>query len=210
VSRSTEELIAALAQGARPVKRLRPPARRAAAWLVLLVGLGLAWIALKADLGDFVRRTGSLQAGLAWAASLATGLVATVAAAHLALPDRSRRWALAPLPFLALWVGLSGLRCIGLAPHPDGDSAACFRFVLVAGLPATAFLVWRLRRAHPMDGALVAAVGALGAAGLSATVLQFFHPFAITWLDLGVHLGAAAILVAAGVLASRLLDRRPA
>ena len=64
----------------------------------------------------------------------------------------------------------------------------------------------RLRRARPMQPRLVAATAALGAAGLSAALLQFFHPFAITWLDLGVHLAAVGLLVGLGGLAARVLD----
>ena len=198
MSRSTEALIAELAAGARPVRRLRPPTVRAGLWLAGVMLVAAAGILRFADLAGFVRRTAGPQPGLAWIAALATGAVAVVAAAHLALPDRSRRWALAPLPFLALWLAASGWGCLGLPVHPDGDSRRCFVFVLASGLPLTAFLVWRLARARPLDAPLVAVMAALGAAGLSAALLQFFHPFPITWLDLGVHMAAAAVLLAAG------------
>ena len=206
MSRSTEELIAALAAEARPVRRLPPPGRRAALWLALILGFCAVAIALWANLPDFWRRTGGLQTGLAWAASLATGASAVVAAAYLSLPDRSRRWALLPLPFLVLWIGLSGAGCLSLDPRPDGDSHKCFVFILASGIPLAGFLLWRLRRARPMQPRLVAATAALGAAGLSAALLQFFHPFAITWLDLGVHLAAVGLLVGLGGLATRVLD----
>ena len=61
-----------------------------------------------------MHRNGDFQSALAWTASLLTGATAVVAAAHLALPDRSRRWALLPLPFLALWLTASGVGCLGL------------------------------------------------------------------------------------------------
>lgn len=198
MSRSSQELIAALAADARPVRRLKPPGLRAAVWLVLLVGLCALFVALKADLPLVLARNAGLRPMTAWAASLLTGVTAVIAAAHLSLPDRSRRWALLPLPFLALWVGLSGIGCLGLTPEPLGDSRLCFLFILAVGTPFTGFLLWRLQRAHPLDARLVAAMGALGAAGLSAALLQFFHEFTITFMDLGAHLAAAAVIVLGG------------
>jgi hypothetical protein len=144
---------------------------------------------------------------LAWACSLMTGASAIVAAAYLAMPDRSRRWAWAPVPFLAAWLVLSDIGCIGLDPHPQGDSGMCFAFILGAGVPITLFLLWRLGRARPMDAWLVMGMGGLGAAGLAAALLQFFHPFPITFMDLGVHLAGVAVIVFGGGVAGRFFGR---
>ena len=84
----------------------------------------------------------------------------------------------------------------------------CFAFVMLAGLPTTTFLLWRLQRGRPLDAWLTMGMGALGAAGLAAALLQFFHPFPITLMDLGVHLAAVALIVAGGGLAGRILGRR--
>jgi hypothetical protein len=51
---------------------------------------------------------------------------------------------------------------------------------------------------------LVASVGALGAAALAAFVLQFFHPFDVTIMDLGTHVVALAILIVVFSLSGRL------
>jgi len=56
----------------------------------------------------------------------------------------------------------------------------------------------------------VAAMGGLGAAAIAAFLLQFFHPFEITFLDLGMHAIAVAIVVATASLVSRLNPRRRA
>jgi len=205
MSRSSEELIAALAADARPVRRLKPPGVRAAVWLALLIGLAALLVVLKADLPEALRRNAGLAPMGAWAASLLTGVTAVVAASHLSLPDRPRTWALLPLPFLVLWVALSGVGCLGLDPRPQGDSRMCVLFILAVGGPFTAFLLWRLQRAHPLDARLTAGVGAVGAAGLSAALLQFFHEFTVTFMDLGAHLAAAALVVLAGSLAGGLI-----
>jgi hypothetical protein len=203
VSRATDELIATLAADAKPVKRLAPPGRRATVWLAVILGLGALAVASLADIGGFVARNDSVHAALAWCGSLTTGVAAVVAAAHLSLPDRPRRWALFPLPFLLLWLGASGAGCLGLPAASLGASDHCFGFILVTGGAFSAFLFWRLRRARPLDGGLTATVAALGAAGLSAALLAFFHSFTVTWLDLGAHLAAVGLILAAGALGGR-------
>jgi len=53
-----------------------------------------------------------------------------------------------------------------------------------------------LRRAVPLDPLAVLAVGGLGVAALSAVVLQFFHPFDTTIIDLVLHMVAVLTVVA--------------
>lgn len=206
--RRSDELIAALAADARPVARLQPPMVRAAGWLALLVGLSALAVVLWADVPDVLKRNAGARPICAWAASLLTGATAIVAAANLSIPDRSRWWAAAPLPFLVLWIALSGIGCLGVDPRSQGDSGMCFMFIIAVGAPFTGFLLWRLQRAHPWDAKLTAATGALGAAGLSAALLQFFHPFTITFMDLGAHLAAAAVVVLGGMAVGQFTGRQ--
>jgi hypothetical protein len=49
----------------------------------------------------------------------------------------------------------------------------------------------------------VALLGGLGAAALSALLLQFFHPFALTLVDLAVHFGAVAIVIGLAAVSRR-------
>jgi hypothetical protein len=64
-----------------------------------------------------------------------------------------------------------------------------------------------LRRARPLDALPVAAVGTLGVAATAAFVLQFFHPFDVTVIDLALHLAAIALVVLIGTTLRRpLLD----
>jgi uncharacterized membrane protein len=46
-------------------------------------------------------------------------------------------------------------------------------------------------------------LGGLGTAALAAFILQFFHPFAVTFVDLAFHLMAIAIVVSAAALLKR-------
>lgn len=204
MTRSTDELIRSLADEAAPVRRLTPPALRAAVWLGLVLGAGAAAVLLFSNIPATWARADRLDEKLAFLGALLTGITAVTAACFLALPDRSRLWALLPLPALALWLGSSGIGCLRLWGQPtDGDSADCFGFMLAVSLPLAALLFWRLRRARPLDPRRVAVVAALGIAGLSAALLQFFHPFQVTALDLAVHLGAALLIIALSALFSR-------
>jgi len=47
-------------------------------------------------------------------------------------------------------------------------------------------------------------IGSGGAAALAAFLLQFFHPFDVTLMDLGTHIAALAVLIAAFSLSGRL------
>jgi hypothetical protein len=209
----TERLIERLAAEAMPVRRLRPPLLRAFLWLAPVAGALAAAILLFANLEIFARRAGDWKLALELAFTLATGVLAVIAAFELSLPDRSSAWALLPLPTLAGWILASGYACWRhwLTLGPDGweigESANCFRFILGVSVPLAASLILVLRRARPFAPVRVAAVGALGVAALAAFALQFFHPFDVTFMDLAVHAAAVAIVVAAVAASERIAHR---
>lgn len=209
MSEATDRLIGRLVAEAEPVRRLRPPLVRASLWLLAVAAIGAVAILLFSDLGVFERRAQDPKLVLELIGTLATGVAAVIAAFHLSLPDRSRAWALVPLPPLALWVLSSGYSCYRhwITFGPDGwtlgESADCFRFILAVSVPLGVALFVLLRRARPLAPVPVAAVGGLGVAGLAAFLLQFFHPFDVTFMDLAVHLVAVALVVALSSLAGR-------
>ena len=197
----TSTLIRRLVADVTPVKRLRPPVLRACLWLLAVAAAGVAGILVFANLAVFFERIGDTALAIEWTATVATGILAVVAAFQLSLPDRSPAWALLPLPTLAFWIGSSGFSCYrnwitaGPTGWELGESANCFMFIMAVGVPLSVSLLLVLRRAMPLQPLLVAAMGALGVAALAAGALQFFHPFDVTFLDLGVHLGTIALVV---------------
>jgi hypothetical protein len=209
MSADTDELVARLAASATPVRRLAPPMARALVWLAVVAALSGAAILKLSDLQVFAHRASDPRLALELAATLATGVAGIIAAFHLSLPDRSRAWTLLPLPFAALWMALSGLGCWRYWAEQTaqgwrvGESSQCFVFLLGAGVPLAGLLLLALRRARPLEPRRVALVAALGVAGLAAFVLQFFHPFDITLMDLGWHLAALVILIGAFALSGR-------
>ena len=130
---SSDRLIGALVADLRPVRPLLPPALRTLIWLILVAVVAVA-LAMFADVAAVSRRVTAIPAmWLAVLGSIATMTAAAFAAFELSLPDRSRAWALLPLPAAALWVGASGLwlhACVRAAGHP------CRRDRRDAGLPA--------------------------------------------------------------------------
>jgi len=211
IDSSTEKLIGELSQGLAPVQPLRPPVVRALLWLAaatLLIGAGLwRW----ANLDLFMSRNADPRLALESAATLLTGITAVVAAFYLSLPDRSSLWRYAPLPPLALWIATSGVGCLqyglGLGPPGDrlGESPHCFRFIVMVSVPLALFLYMVLRRARPLQPLPVATTAALGVAALAAFVLQFFHPFDSTVIDLAMHAAAILMVVAIAAAARRVL-----
>jgi len=143
-----------------------------------------------------------------------TGIAAVLAAFELSLPDRAPAWALLPLPPLAAWIATSGYNCYRhwITFGPDGwelgESTHCFRFILSVSVPLGVTLWLLLRQARPLAPVRVAAVGGLGIAALAATLLQFFHPFDVTLMDLSVHAVAIAIVIAVSSLCARWSERR--
>ena len=205
---TTPDLIDSLAADAAPVKPLRPPVVRAAFWLglglVILVALGLAtgW---RSDLSERVLQSG-FDAGLAGA--VLTGITAAIAAFFLSQPDRSRGWALLPLPALILWISTLGYQCLTdwVSLGPDGlrfgESADCFIVAAVTSLPLLVALLAMMRHAAPLrpTGAIV--MGSLAVAAITATAhsLLHIHEQDATLIILFWNLGLALVIIAVGSL----------
>jgi len=205
-------LIERLAADVRPVRPLRAPALRALGALALIALVAGLAIFITGDVAGLRRRYAGREILLAMemAAMLATGMLAIAAAFAMSIPGRSRKWIAAPLPTLALWLLLSGTGCYADLLRPDeseeaiGESMHCLLFILATSAVLAPLLIWRLSRARPIEPLPVALLGGLGVAAVSALVLQFFHPFAVTFLDLGMHI--IGILIVVGIVG--LLNRR--
>jgi hypothetical protein len=196
-----DRLIRDLAGDLRPLRPLRPPVLRALIWLGCVVILGVA-LSLIADLPAVARRlTAAIDLELAVAGSVATAILAAVAAFQLSLPDRSRTWAWLPLPALLLWIGASGMGCLRtwfvLDTHAAllDESRDCLLFILAVSVPLSALLFVMLRRAYSLQPGLTAALAGLASASAAAALLNLFHPFDATASDLAVHAVAVAIVV---------------
>jgi hypothetical protein len=205
----TDDLIESLAAQLKPVRRLRAPLLRAVGWLATVSVVGLVVILRYADMRMFSQRIHVPRIALECLGSSLTAIAAVIVAFELSVPGRSARWAWLPVPPFALWLAASGLGCLqnGLGLHADhsGESADCFMFIAGVSVPLSIAMFWMLRRACPIAPLPVAAFGTLGVAAAAATLLQFFHPFDITVLDLAIHLAAVGSVVAVGTALRRPL-----
>ncbi len=206
-----DALIDTLAADARPVRPLKPPLTRAAGWIGVVALLGGLAVYLLSDLQQLPSRYSGREEMLAleMSAMLATGVLSIVGAFFVAIPGYSRRWLFAPMaPFVA-WMLLSGAGCYrdlvrnGSSGLEIGHSLDCLIFILAVSVAIGPPLIWLLSRARPIDPLPVAVLGGLGVAAVAAFILQFFHPFATTFVDLAVHLFAVATVVIAAAISNR-------
>jgi hypothetical protein len=213
---SNDRLIRALAANLAPVRPLSPPALRTLLWLILVAAIAAA-LAIFADTAAMWHRmTATPDMWVAALGAIATMATAAFAAFEVSLPDRSRAWALLPLPAAALWVGASGLGCMrgyvlpGTHAAAIGETRDCLVFIIGLSVPLSAVLIVMLRRAYSLSPPLTAALAGLASAAAAATLLNFFHPFDAAATDLAVHAAAVAIVVAAAwAFGARTLQNSP-
>jgi len=205
-----DHLIHRLAADLKPVRPLRPPAVRALAWLAVVAAMALGLLAFS-DMGAVTRRLSAApDMWISAVGSAATTVLAAIAAFELSMPDRSRRWALLPLPTLVLWLAATGAGCLrswlvpGASAATMGDEKDCLLFIVGFSVPLSVLLFLMLRQAFPLDPGLTAAMAGLAAAAAAATLLLLFHPFDASATDLTVHTFAVGLVV----VASRMIGRR--
>ena len=201
---TTPDLIESLVAGAKPVRRLRPPAVRAALWLLFALAI-VALLAishgLRADLGHRPEQP-LFVTGIS--ASLLTGVLAAVAAFIVSLPDRSRLWLLLPAPSLALWVSTIGYQCLTdwVGVQPDGfrlgEAADCFATLVLTSVPLWVALLVMLRYVVLLRSAATAVTASLAVAAIASTALSLFHSLDASAMILIWNLGAAALLMGLG------------
>jgi hypothetical protein len=205
-----DALISDLARDLAPVTPLATPAWRAFVWIAAVAALALcgAWFADLPALGRRLSATPDMW--LAVAGSTLTTLLSAFAAFQLSLPDRSRLWALLPLPAALLWIAASGFGCLRIALIPGTHAAEineerdCLLIIIGLSVPLSVLLIAMLRKAYTLQPGLTALMAGLAAAAAAATLLNFFHPYDATASDLAVHAAAVAAVVAA----SRLFGAR--
>ncbi len=201
---TTPDLIDSLANNLAPVRRQRPPAVRACWWLALgalVVALLAISQGIRPDLPAKLHDPG-FDLGLAGA--LLTGILATMAAFMLSLPDRSRLWWLLPLPSLGLWLSTIGQQCLTHWVSIDpgsiqlGETARCFATLVLTSLPLSLAMLLMLRHAAPLRPMAATLTGSLAVAAITALALSLFHKLDASLMILMWNLGTAALLVGLG------------
>src|SRR5579863_3736636 len=198
---STDQLIERLAASAAPVQRLRPPLVRASLWLLAVAAAAAIVVPFFANFALFNEKLQDGKFILELTGTLLTGIAAVIAAFYLSVPGRSPAWALLPIPPLILWLASSGYNCyrewisFGTSGWQFGETMGCFSTILGFSVPLGLALILVLRRARPIAPVPVAAMGGLGIGAISAFLLQFNHDVDASFLDLGMHAAAVALVV---------------
>ncbi len=209
----TEDLITQLVADLKPVKRLPSPGQRAARWLGFAFLVLASFVLWQGPRHDLMERMATPYDVAQWLASVATGVLAAVAAFQLAMPDRSPRWALLPVPAAALWVASLGWGCFAdvarLGPQALllGTSWGCLRFIAGVGIPLAATLLWLLRHAGPIRPVPVTLLGGLSAAALCSAGLSLFHHLDAAAMILVWHGSGILLVLLIGLLAGQGWDR---
>lgn len=206
---NTDDLIDSLSHGAAPVRRLRPPMVRALGVVVLatIVILLLTWIrGLRAD---FAAQSNDPAYWIQIAGAWLTGLTATLAAFEISLPDRSRLWALLPVPAMVLWLSGFAVGCLAHwivipadAPVME-ESERCLTTIIATTIPLTLALWLMLRRARPLWPKGAAWVAAFAVAGFADTAHLLLHTVQASALVLIINLVPCAIIILIGGLGGR-------
>jgi hypothetical protein len=210
---STTELINRLAADARPVKRLRPPALRAALWLTVAALLLVAIAGVHGFRPGLMAEFADPVFALGRAAAVMTAVTAAVAAFHVSLPDRSPRWLWLPLPFALVWFGAMGYGCFtdwlvrGPAGLQLGHGGGCFGAILFSSLPIGALLLVMVRHAGPVRPFATAAAGGLAVAAIAEAGLTLYHDVDATLTDILFHFLAVLVVCTIWTAGARPLFR---
>ncbi len=214
MTRDTQDLIAQLATGVRPVRRLPAPWQRTLLWF----GLVLPYAAIVAIMhGAALPTESTARFAIEQGAALATSFAATLAAFATIVPGYNKRILLLPALPLAVWIASVGYGCVqdwvqhgpaGLAIRPDWD---CLQPAAILGLVPALALLLMLRKGAALQPRLTVAFAGLAVAGIANFGLQFFHARDASIMVLVWHIGGAAVLAGLGsVLGRRLLRWRTA
>ena len=191
-----------------------PPGQRQAVELLKLNELSLKEAAAVTGMSvaDWEQQAARPTFVIGIVASLATGMLAAIAAFLISLPDRSRRWALLPVPALLIWLSTIGYGCLTnwVRIGPDGmqlgETARCFATMMLVSLQLSLAMYAMLRHAARLRPTAVTLIGSVAVAALTATALSLFHPLDATVLVLASNFGVAALIVSIGGMLARRFD----
>jgi len=205
---ATDQLIETLSRNLQPVQPLRKPWLRAGLWSAFASAVIAVIVAVGGSRADLAHAFTEAHFLAPLVGSWLTGVTAALAAFHVSLPDRSRRWLLLPVVPVLLWGTGFAYSCLtnpadilgSLALLPE---SACLLTIVVTSAGLIAVLLPMLRRVKTLRPRLTAWLGFLAVAGFADTAHLLVHTEQDSLLALTVNLVPALVLVLLGGLAGR-------
>jgi hypothetical protein len=201
MSDPTDKLIERLSGEARPVRPQLSPVVRSLVILVPLLAAMVVYIAMRGHTTSVMQQMADPVFTIGLVASLATGIIAIVAALYVSVPGRAGNWPWAPvIPALAwfsagFWECATYVRHNGIHDYDILASLDCFMFIGLTGTAIALLLFAVLRNSVVSNLFGITALCGLGAATLGNTLLTFFHPPGTNPVDFVTHLTAVTALV---------------
>lgn len=213
MNRDTEKLIDALSGNLRPVRPLDPPMARAGRFLAFAAVCLGAIVLLYGVKPLFLARLDEPVFLVPWLASILTGIAATIAVFHLAVPGAPRFVFWLPVPPLAVWLATLGAGCLEeLLAHGTAHletSWHCVQVIVQTSVPLGLVLGWMLRRAAPLAPVATGALAALAVAAFASATLETFHSLQTATMLLLWHVTSVGAMTAIGAAAGKRTLRLP-
>lgn len=213
MNRDTEKLIDALSGNLRPVRPLDPPMVRAGRFLAFAAVCLGAIVLLYGVKSLFLARLDEPAFLVPWLASILTGIAATIAVFHLAVPGAPRFVFWLPVPPLAVWLATLGAGCLEeLLAHGAAHletSWHCVQVIVQTSVPLGLVLGWMLRRAAPLAPVATGALAALAVAAFASATLETFHSLQTATMLLLWHVTSVGAMAAIGAAAGKRTLRLP-
>lgn len=213
MNRDTEKLIDALSGNLRPVRPLDPPMARAGRFLAFAAVCLGAIVLLYGVKPLFLARLDEPVFLVPWLASILTGIAATIAVFHLAVPGAPRFVFWLPVPPLAVWLATLGAGCLEeLLAHGAAHletSWHCVQVIVQTSVPLGLVLGWMLRRAAPLAPVATGALAALAVAAFASATLETFHSLQTATMLLLWHVTSVGAMAAIGAAAGKRTLRLP-
>ena len=211
----TLDLIDTLADRAAPVRRLRPPLLRAAAWVGFAVAVLLVVVLVRGPRDDIAAQLAQPVFVIGVGAALLTGVLGAIASFMLSVPDRSRLWLLLPLPAALGWLATVSIGCLanwvilqrGSFMWPA--AASCLLTLTLVSLPLSVAMFWMLRFAARLRPAGAVFAGSLAVAALAAATLSIVHQHDAALIILVWNFGAAGLVLLADMVVGHRILRPP-
>ncbi len=197
-----DAFIDALSATARPVKPVRPSGVRVAGWMAAALPCGaIVALFLSRSVTDW-SQPGWLWAALELCLSLGLGALSVFTAFDTAIAGRkSLGWPVFALVATA-WLA-SGLMTVAHGGDPIGrlgGGTFCYGFMVLVSLPMIPLLVAGLRRTRTLYPVRSLALGGMGVACMTMTLLSLCHPVEGDLVDFVMHILAGVTIVGVTVV----------